>query len=100
MIIIKVFTTPISEFDDKDNKNKIQQTNNIDTKPPNVFNCLKSLSQEANDLMHEIKDANDDIDDGKLLFIGSNKEKFNFNAFNMPLNFISVIYNGEISLKR
>ena len=49
--------------------------------------------------MDEIKDPNDDIDDGKLLFIGSNKEKFNFNIFKKPLNFISAIYNDEISLK-
>ena len=49
--------------------------------------------------MDEIEEADDDIDSGKLLFIGSNKEKFNFNTFNKPLNFISAIYNGEISLK-
>ena len=49
--------------------------------------------------MDEIKDADDDINDGKLLFIGSNKEKFNFNTFNKPLNFLLAIYNGEISLK-
>ena len=49
--------------------------------------------------MDEIEDADDDIDDGKLLFIGSNKEKFNFNTFNKPLNFILAIYNGEILLK-
>ena len=52
--------------------------------------------------MKEIKDADiddDNIDDGKLLFIHSNKEKFNFNTFNKPLDFISAIYNGEISLK-
>ena len=39
------------------------------------------------------------IDDGKLLFIGNNKEKFNFNTFKKPLNFLVAIYNGEISLK-
>ena len=49
--------------------------------------------------MDEIEDANDDIDNSKLLFIGSNKERFNLNTFNKPLNFISAIYNGEISLK-
>ena len=49
--------------------------------------------------MDEINDADDDIDDGKLLFVGSNKEKFNFNTFRKPLNFISAIFNGEISLK-
>ena len=49
--------------------------------------------------MDEIKDTDDDIDDGKLLFIGNNKEKFNFNTFNKPLNFILAIYNGEVSLK-
>ena len=80
-------------------KIKKQQTNNIDTKPPNVFNYLKSLSQETNDLMDEIEEVNHGIDIYKLVFIGSDKEKFNFNIFNMPLNFLSDIYNGEISLK-
>ena len=49
--------------------------------------------------MDEIEDADDNIDDGKLSFIGSNKEKFNFNSFRKLLNFISAIYNGNISLK-
>ena len=35
----------------------------------------------------------------KLLFIVSNKERFIFNTFNKVLNFLSAIYNGEISLK-
>ena len=51
---------------------------------------LKSLSQEANDLMDEIEDADDDIDDGKLLFIGDNKEKFNFNTFSKQLIFFQI----------
>ena len=78
---------------------KQQSNNNINTKPPNVSNYLKSLSQEAKLLMDEIEDADDDINNNKLLFIGSNKEKFNFNIFSTPLSFLSVIYNGEISLK-
>ena len=49
--------------------------------------------------MDEIKDANDDIDNGKLLFIGKKREKFNFNTFRKPLNFILAIYNGQITLK-
>ena len=57
------------------------------------------ISQEAKDLMNKIEDADDDTDVYKPVFIGSNKEKFNFNTFNMPLNFISDIYNGKISLK-
>ena len=61
---------------------KTSNKTTIQTKPPNVFNYLKSLSQEAKDLIDEIKDANDDIDDGKLLFIGSNKERLSFNTFN------------------
>ena len=66
-----IYYTPRSEFDDEDDKyNLKQQNNNIDTKPPNVFNYLKSLSTEAKDLMHEIKDANGGINNGKLLFIG------------------------------
>ena len=69
--------------DDKDNKDKDkknQQNNNVDTKPLNVFDYLKSLSQKAKDLMDEIKDANDDIKIYKLVFIGSNKKKINFNT--------------------
>ena len=78
---------------------KQQQNNKIDTKPLNVFDYLKSLSQEAEDLMKEIKDADNDIDIYRLAFIGSNREKFSFNIFRMPLNFLSAIYNGEITLK-
>ena len=50
-------------------------------------------------MIDEIEDADDDIDDGKLLFIGSNNKKFNFNTFRKLLNFMSAIYNGDISLK-
>ena len=81
-----------------DDKDKKQQTNNIDTKPSNIFNYLKSLSPEAKDLMNEIED-DDDMYINKLAFIGSDREKFNFNTFDMPLNFLSDIYNGKISLK-
>ena len=49
--------------------------------------------------MHEIDDTDDHIDDDKLLFIGSNKEIFDFYTFRKSLNFISAIYNGEISLR-
>ena len=49
--------------------------------------------------MDEIEDCNDDIDINKLAFIGGNQEKFNFNTYKVPLNFLSAIYNGEISLK-
>ena len=35
-----IYYTPRSEFDDKDKK---QQTNNINTKPLDVFNYLKSF---------------------------------------------------------
>ena len=47
----------------------------------------------------EIEDANNEIDIYKVVFIGSNKKKFNFNTFKMPLNFLSDIYNGKISVK-
>ena len=89
-----IYYTPKSEFDDKDDKNK-----NIATKPLNVFNYLKSLSQVANDLIYEIEEGDDDIDNNNLLFTGSNKEKFNFNTFKMPWNFLSDIYNAKTSLK-
>ena len=49
--------------------------------------------------MDEIEEVNIDIDIHKLLFIGSNKEKINFNTFRMSLNFRLDIYNGKLSLK-
>ena len=48
--------------------------------------------------MYEIEEENDDIDIYKLDFVGSDREKFNFNTFKMPLNFLSAIYNRKISL--
>ena len=78
---------------------KKQQNNNIDTKQIGIFDYLKTLSQEAKDLMDEIEDVNKDINVKKLAFIGSNREKFNFNKFKIPLNFLSSIYNGQIALK-
>ena len=61
----------------------------------NIFNYFKSLSPERNDLMDQIEDDDDDdINDGKLFFIGSNQEKINFNTSRMPLNFLSTISNG------
>ena len=96
-----IYCTSRSEFDDKDDKYiKKQQNNKIDTKPPNVCDYLKSLSQEAKDLMDEIEETNDDIDYNKLFFVGSNKEKFNFNIFGTLLNFLLDIFNGKITLKR
>ena len=50
--------------------------------------------------MGEIEETNDDIDIYKFVFISSNKGTFNFNKFRMLLNFLSAIYNGEISLKK
>ena len=58
-----IYSTPRSEFDSRDDN---------DTKPRNVFDYLKSLSQEAKKLMDEIEEADDDIDKYKLAFIGSN----------------------------
>ena len=63
-----------------------QKNNNIDSKLLNVLDYLKRL--------------NDEINDGKLLFNGSNKEIINFITFNKPLNFISAIFIGEISFKK
>ena len=38
------------------------------------------MGQEVKDLIDEIEETNDNIDNGKLIFIGSNKEKYNFNT--------------------
>ena len=100
MMIIKVFTTHLDQnLMIKMIYKKKQQNNNINTKPLNVFDYLKILSQEAKDLMDEIEDVNKDINVKELAFISSNREKFNFNKFRMPLNFLSSIYNDQNTLK-
>ena len=77
MMIMKVFTTHLDQnLMLKIINIKKQQKNKIDTKLPNVSDYLESLSQEAKDLMNEIKDSNDDINIHMLAFIGSNKKKF------------------------
>ena len=91
MVIMKVFTTHLDQnlmIKRINIKKKKKNNNNIDTKPLNVFDYLKSSSQEAKDLVDEIEDPDNDIDINKLAFIGSNKENFNFNTFRMPLNFL------------
>ena len=101
----KKLTSSNNNDDDDDegisytSKSKIDDKDKMDSKPLNVFDFLKILSQEAEDLLDEIKDANDDIDDYNLLFIGSNREKFNFNIFRKPLDFLPAIYDGKMSLK-
>ena len=57
------------------NIKKTQQTNNIDTKPQNAFDYLKSFCQQAKDMMDEVKDANDDINIHMLAFVGSDGKK-------------------------
>ena len=64
--------------EDKDQEK--QQNKDIGLKPLDVFDYLKSLSQEVKDLMNEIEDAENDIDIYKLVFFGSNREKFSFNT--------------------
>ena len=75
---------------------RLKKQQNIGSIPLIVSNYLKSLSQEAKDLMDEIEDVNNDIDYNKIIFIGSNKEKFNFNIFSTPLNFLLDIFNSKI----
>ena len=69
-MIIKIFITHLDQnLMIKMIKIKKTKTNNIDTKPPNVFNYWKNLSQVTKDLMDKIEDADDDIDVYKLVFI-------------------------------
>ena len=58
MMIMKVFTTHLNQnLMIKMINIKKQQNDNINTKPPNVFNYLKILSQKAEHLRDEIEDA-------------------------------------------
>ena len=82
-------------------KIRIKKINkDIGLKLLNVFDYLKILSQEVKDLMDGIEDVNKGINVKRLTFIGSNREKFNFNKFRMALNSLSSIYNSQITLKR
>ena len=92
-------TLPVDSKDDEDKDKKKTTKQQVGSKPLNVFDYLKSLSQKAKDLADEIKDADDGIDIDELLFIGSNREKFNFNIFRTPLSFLSTVCNGEITFK-
>ena len=49
--------------------------------------------------MDRIENA-DNLDYNKLLFIGSNKENFNYNIFSTPLNFLLDDFNGKITFKK
>ena len=54
-MVIKVFTTHLDQnLMIKMINIKKKKINNIDSKPPNVFNYLKSLSQKTANLMDEI----------------------------------------------
>ena len=50
--------------------------------------------------MDEIEEKNDDIDIHKFAFLGRNKANFNFNVFDVLLNFLLNIFNAKTSLKR
>ena len=47
----------------------------------------------------KLRDVEKDLDKEKLIFVGSNWEKFNFSTFKGPLDFLLDIYHGEITLK-
>ena len=86
-----IYYTPKSEFEDKDDKDKKQQTNNIDTKPLNVFDYLKNLSQDASDLMDEIEKVDKNIDIYKLVFIGSKKKNLTLTLLKCHYIFLSYL---------
>ena len=86
-----IYYTPKSEFEDKDDKDKKQQTNNIDTKPLNVFDYLKNLSQDASDLMDEIEKVDKNIDIYKLVFIGSKKKNLTLTLLKSHYIFLSYL---------
>ena len=48
--------------------------------------------------MDEIKDTDKDIGVENLIFVVSNREKFNFKICSKVLNFLSAIYNGTFTL--
>ena len=79
---------------------RLKKQQNLGSIPLIVWNYLKSLSQEAKDLIDGIEDANNDIDYNKLFFIGIKKEKFNCNTFSTQLNFLVDILNGRITFKK
>ena len=78
MKILKKIKLIKNEEDDEDKDKKNQQNKDIGSKPLNVFDYLKALSQKAKKLLEEIEWVNDDIDVNNLAFFGSNRENFDF----------------------
>ena len=48
---------------------------------------VRKKAKDAKDLMIEVEDTEDDLDKEKLIFVGKNREKFNFSTFKSPLDF-------------
>ena len=97
-----IYQIPQWQFDSEHDQDRDQEKQkiNIGSKPQIVFDYLKGLSQEAEDLMIELEDAEDDLDKEKLMFVGSNGEKFNFNPFKILPDFLSNTYHGKITFKK
>ena len=64
-----------------------------------MINFFSRLSPDAEKLLNEIKEEENDIDPEKLVCTKSDGKIFNFSTFKSSLKFASDIYNGKITLE-
>ena len=83
----------LKAIEDQGNKNI-----NTGSKSLKSIGFVSGLSPDAEFLLKEIKEENDDIDSNKLFCTESDGKIFNINTFKTLLKFASSIYNGKVTL--
>ena len=114
----KVFNKGLSEDDKKEglfkrlknieDKNEDQSKKqldaikniNISSKPLKEISFFSTLSDEAKNLMIDIKEIDDWLDKAQLICTKTDgKTKYNFSNFTFPSKFASKIYNKDFTLQ-
>ena len=73
---------------------------NISSKPLKEISFFSTLSDEAKNLMIDIKEIDDWLDKAQLICTKTDgKTKYNFSNFTFPSKFASKIYNKDFTLQ-
>ena len=59
---------------------------------------LAKKNDEANKLLSEFKNRDETLDNAELVCAKTDGTKYNFNIFALPLKFIEIFHNYEITL--
>ena len=78
---------------------QLKELKNIDkNKTLKAIDEISKKTDEANKLLFEFKKINEILDNAELVCTKTDKTKYDFNRFCLPLKFIEKIYNHEITL--